>query len=69
MGHNLHVGLETILWRIKLEDLPPILDVIAACRFKGVEFAQRSDLLGIRGYRDERITLSSADNWSVLEKP
>jgi len=40
------IGYQTIIWGERIDNLPYVLDCIAACGFRGVEIAQRTDCLG-----------------------
>src|SRR5262245_11433755 len=43
----MRLGFQTIIWGPRIEDLDGALEIIAAAGFEGVEFAQRTDMLGL----------------------
>jgi hypothetical protein len=42
-------GFETVILGLQIDDLELVLDIIAACGYQGVEFAQRPELICLRG--------------------
>lgn len=60
-------AFETVVWGRRLDDVEYVLDVISACGYQGVEFAQSPDQIRVRTPSHPEGSRPVNDIWELLE--